>query len=93
MRQAARNGDGLACNAMMRSRDVLKYCALSDAGAELLEAGVAAYQLSARAVHRTLRVARTIADLGGRDLIDAPQVAEALRLRSGLHRMPPGRGT
>ncbi|MCY3676978.1 MAG: YifB family Mg chelatase-like AAA ATPase [Gemmatimonadetes bacterium] len=93
MRQTARHGDALACNAMMRSRDVLRFCALSDTGAELLEAGVAAYQLSARAVHRTLRVARTIADLGGRDLIDAPQVAEALRLRSGLHRMSPGRGT
>ncbi len=84
-RQAARLGDGLACNAMMRSRDVMRFCSLSDAGAELLEEGVGAYQLSARAVHRTLRVARTIADLAGNDSIDAAQVAEALRLRSGLH--------
>lgn len=92
-RQAARHGDRLACNATMRSRDVMRFCELSDAGAALLEEGAGAYQLSARAVHRTLRVARTIADLGGKDLIGARHVAEALRLRSGLHGTPAGRGT
>ena len=92
-RQAARHGDRLACNATMHARDVMRFCELSDAGAALLEEGAGAYQLSARAVHRTLRVARTIADLGGMDRIDSPQVAEALRLRSGLHGTPAGRGT
>ena len=87
-RQRARQDDGLAFNAMMRPRDVMKFCALSEKAAALLEDGVRAYQLSARSVHRTLRVARTIADLGARDLIDVPEVAEALRLRTGLRGRP-----
>jgi magnesium chelatase family protein len=38
--------------------------------------------LSARAYHRVLKVARTIADLAGRDRIAAADVAEAIRYRS-----------
>ena len=41
-------------------------------------------RLSARSVHRTLRVARTIADLAGAGRIDEIHVAEALQLRAGL---------
>lgn len=91
-RQRARDSGRLAFNAMMRPRDVMKFCALSEEGAALLEDGVRAYQLSARSVHRTLRVARTIADLGGGGLIDVPEVAEALRLRTGLRDRPSARG-
>ena len=91
-RQRAREGGRLVFNAMMRPRDVMKFCALSEEGAALLEGGVRAYQLSARSVHRTLRVARTIADLGARDLIDVPEVAEALRLRTGLRDRTSARG-
>ncbi|MEO8946320.1 MAG: ATP-binding protein, partial [Gemmatimonadaceae bacterium] len=40
-----------------------------------------ALELSARAYHRVLKVARTIADLGGDERIAAPHVAEALRYR------------
>jgi magnesium chelatase family protein len=43
--------------------------------------------LSARAYHRVLRVARTIADLAGESTVGAPAVAEALRWR------PVGDGT
>lgn len=87
-RQRARQGDRLAFNSMMRPRDVMKFCALSAEAAALLEDGVRAYQMSARSVHRTLRVARTIADLGATDLIGVPEVAEALRLRTGLGGRP-----
>jgi len=38
-------------------------------------------KLSARGYHRVLRVARTIADLGGSDVVAEPHVAEALRFR------------
>ncbi len=48
---------------------------------ELLRASAIRLGLSARAYHRTLRVARTIADLDGDNAIRAPQVAEALRYR------------
>ncbi len=46
-------------------------------------------QLSARSLHRALRVARTIAELAGRDALDAADLAEALSLR-GLDRQMAG---
>ena len=82
--QAVRRGGRPLLNALVPSREVMEVCRLSNAGAKLLEAGVRRYRLSARSVHRTLRVARTIADLGGEDRLSERAVAEALRLRAGL---------
>ena len=79
------SGDG-AVNALVPSREVMKVCRLSGSGGRLLEDGIGRYRLSARSVHRTLRVARTIADLARKDDLDAREVAEALRLRAGLRR-------
>ncbi len=57
-----------------------------DPGAEtLLQQAAARLSLSARGYHRILRVARTIADLGGIPDIGAPQIAEALRYRGFEH--------
>jgi magnesium chelatase family protein len=57
----------------------------------MLLRAVRAFQLSARAYHRAWRVARTIADLEGRDELSAPHVAEALqyRWRDGAAGAPP----
>lgn len=82
-RQTARFGDDRAVNALMRADRVMTLCRLNPRGATLLEEGVRRYGLSARTVHRTLRVARTIADLAGKDDIGELDVAEALRLRAG----------
>lgn len=82
-RQAARFGVPGAANAGLASRDVLDACPLSNAASVLLEEGVARFRLSARAVHRTLRVARTIADLADRGTLEAQDVAESLRMRAG----------
>ena len=82
-RQAARFGDDRALNALMPADLVMSLCRLNPRGASLLEEGVRRYGLSARTVHRTLRVARTIADLAGNDDIGELDVAEALRLRAG----------
>ena len=82
--QAARGGGRFPLNALVSSREVMEVCRLTDAGARLLEEGVHRYRLSARSVHRTLRVARTIADLGGEERLSQRAVAEALRLRAGL---------
>jgi magnesium chelatase family protein len=52
------------------------HCALDAAGRRVLEAGVVRFHFSARAIHRALRVARTIADLG-----ETEHLSEALSFR------------
>jgi magnesium chelatase family protein len=51
----------------------------------LLKQAIARLNLSARAYHRILRVARSIADLTGANSISASQVAEAVLYRRGIH--------
>ena len=73
-------GTDLACNADMRPADVRKYCRLDDAGA-LLKAAMNQLQLSARAFHRVLKLARTIADLASAESIQPAHLAEAIQYR------------
>ena len=49
----------------------------------LLERAIDHLQLSARATHRILRVARTVADLAGSEAIATPHLTEALAYRNG----------
>jgi magnesium chelatase family protein len=58
-------------------------CELDKDGLRLLEQAANANGLSARGYHRTLRLARTIADLDGSRAIGVLQLAEALSLRGG----------
>jgi len=58
-------GTNLACNADMRIAEIRKYCKLDEAGESLIKAAMSQLQLSARAYHRVLKLARTIADLAG----------------------------
>jgi magnesium chelatase family protein len=69
-------------NAQMPSRWIRKYCRLEDAGERTLEMAVQRLSLSARAHDRILKVARTIADLGGSETLAAKHVAEAVQYRS-----------
>jgi magnesium chelatase family protein len=69
-------------NARMPSRDIRKLCVLDDAGERTLEMAVRRMGLSARAHDRILKVARTIADLGGSPVVSAKHVAEAVQYRS-----------
>ncbi|WP_442781538.1 YifB family Mg chelatase-like AAA ATPase [Collimonas fungivorans] len=60
------------------------YCKPDDAGEKLLSGAMAHLHWSARAYHRVLKVARTIADLAAADTIGAAHVAEAIQYRRAL---------
>lgn len=70
------------CNAKLTSAMIRKYCVPDTAGRELLKQAYESLGLSARGYDRTLRVARTIADLAGCETIGAAHIAEAVRFRS-----------
>ena len=81
-RQRARfAGNGLAANADMGPGAVGRFCNLDDAGQALVRAAMGKLGLSARAYHRLLKLARTIADLAEEDHIAAAHVAEAIQYR------------
>ena len=68
-------------NALLSPTDLARHCELAPPGQQLLERAMATLQLSARSMHRILRVARTIADLAGAEAIATPHVAEAIGYR------------
>ena len=68
-------------NAELTTRDIDKFCLPDEDGALLLRQAISRLTLSARAYHRILAVARTIADLAGMERIGAAQVAEAIQYR------------
>ena len=68
-------------NARLSQSDTNAACRLAERDQRLLEQAVDALQLSARAMHRILRVARTIADLAGSAEIATAHLTEALGYR------------
>jgi magnesium chelatase family protein len=72
----------IVCNSQMGARDTRRHCELDSAGERLLDAAIERLHLSARAYGRILKIARTIADLDGRDRILAAHVAESIQYRA-----------
>ncbi len=89
---AARTGQAAArqharqnkANHALTAAEVDAWCRPDVAAAELLRNAMARLNWSARACHRVLRVARTIADLAASDVIDSTHMAEAIQYRRAL---------
>jgi magnesium chelatase family protein len=75
-------GTTLHSNAQMRIRELQRWCRLDEASNEALALLAEKRRLSARAVHRTLRVARTVADLDGDDAISRQHLLRAIDFRA-----------
>lgn len=70
-----------ACNAELSGAEVRRYCRLDKEAAGRMEEAYQRLSFSARAYHRILKTARTIADLAGTEEIEEAQLAEALLYR------------
>lgn len=77
-RQLERQG---VANARIRQGDMKRHCALQKSGKALLTGAIEKLGLSARAFHRILRVARTLADLDASERIEDQHLSEAIGYR------------
>jgi magnesium chelatase family protein len=74
-------GTPLISNSEMQTKDVKKFCQLSDDCLNLLRQAVIQMNLSARSYYRVIKLARTIADLEGKEELTPAHLAEALQYR------------
>ena len=81
--QSERYADaGILCNSGLTPSMMRRFCPVTDRGMQLLKAAFDRMGLSARGYDRILKVARTIADLAGDEVIDAVHISEAVQFRS-----------
>jgi len=77
-----RGRPGIYANSSMGVREIREFCRPDEAGEGVLRAAIQRLGLSARAYHRVLKLARTIADLEGAERIAAAHIAEAVQYRT-----------
>lgn len=75
-------GTPILCNANLTPHMLREFCQVSDQGMKALKTAFEKMGMSARGYDRILKVARTIADLDGSDMIELPHISEALQYRS-----------
>ena len=75
------DGRVVTTNADMGPGEIREFCPVDEAGHSLLRAAMRQLHMSARAYHRTLKLARTIADLAGSERIETAHLAEAIQYR------------
>jgi magnesium chelatase family protein len=73
---------GIHCNAQMTERMIHKYAEPDESSLGLLRMAMERLKLSARAYNRILKVARTIADLEGSEIVQSQHIAEAVGYRN-----------
>lgn len=82
IQQERLRGTGISCNAKMESALTKKYCVMTDDAQKMLRSVFEKLNLSARAYDKVLKVARTVADLQGSEMIESPHIAQAVQFRS-----------
>lgn len=80
--QIERFGSKIKTNSMMSAQEVEQFCVLTDKAEELMQKAFKKLNLSMRGYHKTLKVARTIADVQGSDKIDVSHIQEAIIYKS-----------
>jgi magnesium chelatase family protein len=75
-------------NERLTTREIDRYCKLHRGGDQMLRQSMLQLHWSARAYHRVLKVARTIADLAASERIDDHHIQEAIQFRRGLRERP-----
>ena len=73
---------GIYCNAQLGAAEIRKYCVTDAAASALIKSAYERLGMSARGYDRIMRVARTIADIDGKEVIGATHIAEAIQYRS-----------
>jgi magnesium chelatase family protein len=74
-------GTGRLTNADMGPKELAQHVRLDETAEAMMKSAVSQLQLSARAYHRVLKLARTVADLAGSTGVEASHLAEALQYR------------
>ena len=77
-----KNKEGIHCNAQMSKQEMQAFCRIDENGNAILKTAMDRLGLSARAYDRIIKVARTIADLEGAEMIGSQHLAEAINYRS-----------
>lgn len=75
------DGTAIQTNAEMDARQVTRWCQLDQSSHQLLRTVATRFHFSGRAIHRLLKVSRTIADLAGESMLTVDHVAEAIQYR------------
>lgn len=81
IQQERYSGSGFRFNAELDVSGVRKYCAIGEKEQKILSEAYRKFELTARACHRVLKVARTIADMDGREQIEEDHLCEAISYR------------
>ncbi len=78
-------GTKIKCNAEMGAKDLTKFAILSDSTKQILNQSAEKLGLSPRGYHRIIKLARTLADLDNKDLVETKHILEALQYRPKSH--------
>lgn len=87
VQQKRYEGIGIRTNAELSAKQLSEFCALSADGEAIMKEAFFRYDFSARAYHRMIKVARTIADMEGAEAIGAEHLYEAIGYRNGIRQL------